>query len=135
MYVLKDPILQKNLLQNEYNGLVEFFISTLILNSKDLQTDIKGIDLTCCSLSTSILFFEQLLTQFGAVSSYEECDQLMTSFANSYSFSSPEELVIFFNYIIETEKTCHNPNFESILEVFIERVFAVACKKHSVTPV
>ena len=135
MYVLKDPILQGLLNNGNYNGLIDFFISTLIINSQDLYKDMKDIDLSNCTLSTSILFFEQIIKKFETASSYEECEMLIHSFVEEYSFSCPEELVIFFNYIIEVEKSCSNSSFHSLMETLIEQLFQSVSKKHSVTPV
>lgn len=135
MYVLKDPVLHDTLMKNDYNGLIEFFISTVILNSSDLKEDLTNIDLTCCTLSTSLLLFERMINQFSNAHSYEECNELIHSFVSNYNFNSPEELIVFFNYILETEKASTNANFNSILNVFIERTFLKVCKKHSVTPV
>ena len=135
MYVLKDPVLHDTLMKSDYNGLVEFFISTIILNSTDLESDLKDIDLTCCTLSTSILLFERMISQFDSAQSYEECNKYIDSFVSNYNFTSPEELIVFFNYIMETEKSSTNPNFCKLLNVIIERTFSKACKEHSVTPV
>ena len=95
----------------------------------------KDLDLSHCTLSTSILFFEQVIKKFETASSYEECETLIHSFVEEYSFSCPEELVIFFNYIIEVEKSCSNSSFHSLMETLIEQLFQSVSKKHSVTPV
>lgn len=135
MYILKDPVLHESLQNGDYNGLVEFFISTLIVNSTNVCKELKDIDLTCCTLATSILFFEQIIKQFERATSYDECDEIINSFVKDYEFSSPEEVVIFLNYVVEVEKMCENSNIIALMETLIERTFAIVCQRHAVTPV
>ena len=57
LYILKDASLRDRLYTGDYNGLIDFFVSSLILNSSTVYTDIKGISLSNCTLSTLLLLF------------------------------------------------------------------------------
>lgn len=135
LYILKDPVLHERLINGDYNGLIDFFTSTLVVNASDPCDVLNLIDLNCCSYATTILFFNRLLTALSSSTSYEECDQKITAFVDSYSFSSVRECAVFINYLSTLQSSFSNQNARSLLEVVLERVFAKVCKKHTLTPV
>ena len=122
-------------MNGDYNGLINFFITTLIISSKDLSKDLKDIDFTGCTLSTLILFFNEVFKQFSTVQSFDDCDNLISPFVKYCSALSPEEYVILINYIMVIEHECQNETLVDILEVIIERSLDLLIRKYKVTPV
>ena len=135
LYILRDAKLRSHLYNGDYNGLLDFFLSSLICTSTNLYSDIKGISLSKCTLSTSLILYERVLREIMSASSYEECNRLIDSFVNQYVFSTAEELCIFFNYIMEVQNGFDNENVRSVLACLSERVFQKARGKNALTPV
>ena len=135
LYILKDPVLHERLISGDYNGLIDFFTSTLIVNASDPCDVLNLIDLDCCSYATTILFFNRLLTALASSTSYEECDHKIASFVDSYAFSSVRECAVFVNYLSVLQSSFSNQNVRSLLQVVLERVFAKVCQKHALSPV
>ena len=65
LFILRDRYLQERLHSTGYNGLVNFFVSSQLLNSDDVYTDLKDIDFTACSLSTLILLFDRIFREIA----------------------------------------------------------------------
>ena len=109
LYILKDSSLRAQFANGNYNGLVDFFVSTL--------------------------FYERVLKSIAAASTYKECENLIASFVDQFLFSTAEELCIFFNYILEIQNAIPNPNVRMVLGCLSERVFLKAQKMKSLSPV
>ena len=135
LYILKDASLGAQFANGSYNGLIDFFVSTLIVDPTTAYSDLKGICLSNCTLSTTLLLYERVLKSIAAASSYKECDSLITSFVDQFLFSTAEELCIFFNYITEIQNAIPNPNVRMVLGSLSERVFLKAQKMKSLSPV
>lgn len=135
LYILRDTNLRDRLYHGDYNGLFDFFLSSLIVNSENLYTDLKGVSLASCTLSTSLLLYERVVKEIMGASSYDECDRLINQFVNQYVFSTAEELCIFFNYITEIENAFTNENIRTVLSTLSERIFRKAGSKNGLTPV
>ena len=135
LYILKDPSLRDRLYSGDYNGLIDFFVSTLILNSSTLYSDIKGISLSNCTLSTSLLLYERVLREIAMCSSYHDCETLISSFVEQFTFTTAEELCIFLNYTMEIQNAVTNENVKVILATLSERVFMKARGIKPLSPV
>lgn len=135
LYILKDSSLRAQFANGNYNGLVDFFVSTLIVDPATTYFDLKGISLSNCTLSTTLLFYERVLKSIAAASTYKECENLIASFVDQFLFSTAEELCIFFNYILEIQNAIPNPNVRMVLGCLSERVFLKAQKMKSLSPV
>ena len=130
LYILKDTSLRDRLYTGDYNGLIDFFVSSLTVYS-----DIKGVSLSNCSLSTSLLLYERVLKEIAQCSSYHDCESLISSFVEQFSFTTAEELCIFLNYIMEIEKAVTNENIRGMLATLSERVFLKARGMKPLSPV
>lgn len=136
LYILKSPELHDRLRAGEYNALIDFFTSTLILNSTDLCSTITQVDLNCCSYATAVLFFEQLLRDITCSSaSYAECEAKIARFLASYSFASVEECAVFIHYVATLLDASAAPSVQALLQQLLERVFDKLRALHSVSPV
>lgn len=135
LYILKDASLRDRLYTGDYNGLIDFFVSSLILNSSTVYTDIKGISLSNCTLSTLLLLYERVLKEIAMCSSYHDCDTLISSFVEQFTFTTAEELCIFLNYMTEIENAVTNENVRGVLATLSERVFLKARGVKPLSPV
>ena len=135
LYILKDPVLHDHLRTGDYNALIDFFTSTLLLNSSDLCSSINQVDLNCCSYATTVLFFDRILQDLAQSATEEECEQKVSRFLQSYSFSSVQECNVFINYIASLLTALPNPHIQMLLQQLLERVFDKLRAAHSITPV
>lgn len=131
LFILRDRYLQERLHSTGYNGLVNFFVSSQLLNSDDVYTDLKDIDFTACSLSTLILLFDRIFREIATSPSYESCASRVDELVSRLSLSSPEEICILFNYVACVQSMCIGIHVELLLQSIVERIFAQACKTHA----
>ena len=133
LYILKDPTLRDHLRTGDYNALIDFFTSTLILNSTDLCSTIHEVDLNCCCYATTVLFFDRILNDIAHSTSYAECESKITQFLDSYSFASVQECNVFINYIATLLAALPSPPIQAFLQQLLERVFDTLRTRHSIT--
>ena len=133
LYILKDPTLHDHLRTGDYNALIDFFTSTLILNSTDLCSTIHQVDLNCCCYATTVLFFDRILNDIAHSTSHAECESKIGQFLDSYSFASVQECNVFINYIATLLAALPSPPIQAFLQQLLERVFDTLRARHSTT--
>lgn len=68
LYILKDSSLRAQFANGNYNGLVDFFVSTLIVDPATTYSDLKGISLSNVHYPRTLLFYERVLKSIAAAS-------------------------------------------------------------------
>lgn len=131
LFILRDRYLRERLHSSGYNGLIDFFVTSQLVNGSGEFDDMKNVDFTACSLSTLILYIDTILKQVATSTSYDDCSSRIKSLVPNLQFTSPEEYCIVFNYITCVQTACANPNINSILQYLQEHVLELAYKSHS----